>query len=173
MAAFRIDSEEISRRVREIAEAINADYAGKEILLVGVLKGAFIFMADLIRHISLPVEVDFLAVSSYGKHTESSGEVKLIKDLDQPIEGRHVLIVEDILDTGLTLSYIVRLLKDRNPASLRTVVLLDKPEKRRIPFEADYVGFVVPPVFLVGYGLDAAEKYRNLPYITEISAVEG
>ncbi len=171
--AFRIGEEDIQKRVKELADEINRDYAGKEILLVGVLKGAFIFLADLIRHINVPVKVDFLAVSSYGQQTESTGEVRMVKDLDHPIDGEHVLVVEDILDTGLTLSYIVRLLRDRNPASLKTVVLLDKPEKRRVEFEADYVGFKVPPVFLVGYGLDAYERYRNLPYITELSAVEG
>ncbi len=170
--AFRIDEGEIKSRVKELAEEINRDYAGKEVLLVGVLKGAFIFLADLIRHLRIPVKVDFLAVSSYGERTESSGEVRLIKDLDHPVEGEHVLIVEDILDTGLTLSYIVRMLQDRNPASLKTVVLLDKPSQRKVEFKAHYVGFEVPPVFLVGYGLDAYEKYRNLPYITELSAVE-
>lgn len=171
--AFRISEEEIRRRVKELAEEINRDYAGKEILLIGVLKGAFIFLADLIRHIKVPVKVDFLAVSSYGQQTESTGEVRMIKDLDHPVEGEHVLVVEDILDTGLTLSYITRILKDRKPASIRTVVLLDKPSKRKVDFKADYVGFEVPPVFLVGYGLDAYEMYRNLPYITELSAVEG
>ncbi|NPB03178.1 MAG: hypoxanthine phosphoribosyltransferase [Thermotogae bacterium] len=170
--AFRIDEEEIKSRVKELAQRINTDYIGKEPLLIGVLKGAFIFLADLVRYLDIPVKIDFLAVSSYGQSTQSSGEVRLIKDLDHPIEGEDVLIVEDILDTGLTLSYIVRLLKDRNPASLRTVVLLDKPEARKVEFEADYVGFKVPSVFLVGYGLDAGERYRNLPYITEIEALK-
>ncbi len=171
--AFRISEEEIRKRVQEIAEEINRDYEGKRPLLVGVLKGAFVFLADLVRYLRVPVKIDFLAVSSYGKHTESTGEVRLIKDLDHPIEGEDVIVVEDILDTGLTLSYIVRLLQDRKPASLKTVVLLDKPAKRKVPFKADYVGFEVPPVFLVGYGLDAYEMYRNLPYITELKAVEG
>ncbi len=168
---FRISEKDIKGRIREMAREIERDFAGKEPLFVGVLKGAFVFMADLIREVNLPLKVDFLAVSSYGLKTESSGEVRLIKDLDHPIENEHVLVVEDILDTGLTLSYIVRMLKDRNPASLKTAVLLDKPSQRKIPFRADYVGFEVPPVFLVGYGLDAGERYRNLPYITDIDSV--
>jgi hypoxanthine phosphoribosyltransferase len=135
---------------------------------VGVLKGAFVFLADLMRKLKIPSRVDFLAVSSYGKFTESTGQVKILKDLDYPIENEDVLIVEDILDTGLTLSYIYSLLKERNPRSLKTVVLLDKPEKRVVDFKADYVGFVVPPVFLVGYGLDAGERFRYLPYIKEL-----
>ncbi len=166
--AFRISEEEIQRRVSELADEISKDYEGKEIVLVGVLKGAFVFLADLMRKLKVPSRVDFLAVSSYGKFTETTGQVKIIKDLDHPIEHEHVLIVEDILDTGLTLNYIYSLLRKRNPASLKTVVLLDKPEKRLVDFKPDYVGFTVPPVFLVGYGLDAAEKYRYLPYITEL-----
>lgn len=166
--AFMISEEEIQRRVSELADEISRDYEGKEIVLVGVLKGAFVFLADLMRKLKVPSRVDFLAVSSYGKFTETTGQVKIIKDLDYPIEHEHVLIVEDILDTGLTLNYIYSLLKKRNPASLKTVVLLDKPEKRLVEFKPDYVGFTVPPVFLVGYGLDAAEKYRYLPYITEL-----
>ncbi len=166
--AFKISEGDIQRRVSEVADEISRDYEGKEIVLIGVLKGAFVFLADLMRKLKVPSRVDFLAVSSYGKFTETSGQVKILKDLDNPIEHEHVLIVEDILDTGLTLNYIYSLLKKRNPASLKTVVLLDKPEKRLIDFRADYVGFVVPPLFLVGYGLDAAEKYRYLPYITEL-----
>ncbi|MEO0138635.1 MAG: hypoxanthine phosphoribosyltransferase [candidate division WOR-3 bacterium] len=166
--AFMITEEQIQKRVAELADEISKDYEGKEVVLIGVLKGAFVFLADLMRKLKIPSRVDFLAVSSYGKFTETTGQVKILKDLDNPIEHEHVLIVEDILDTGLTLSYIYSLLKRRNPASLKTVVLLDKPEKRLVDFKADYVGFVVPPVFLVGYGLDAAEKFRYLPYITEL-----
>ncbi len=166
--AFMITEEQIQKRVAELADEISRDYEGKEVVLIGVLKGAFVFLADLMRKLKIPSRVDFLAVSSYGKFTETTGQVKILKDLDNPIEHEHVLIVEDILDTGLTLNYIYSLLKRRNPASLKTVVLLDKPEKRLVDFKADYVGFVVPPVFLVGYGLDAAEKFRYLPYITEL-----
>ncbi|MFZ8833834.1 MAG: hypoxanthine phosphoribosyltransferase [Candidatus Caldipriscus sp.] len=166
--AFLITEEQIQRRVSELAEEISRDYEGKEVILVGVLKGAFVFLADLMRKLRIPSRVDFLAVSSYGKFTESTGQVKILKDLDYPIENEDVLIVEDILDTGLTLSYIYSLLKERNPRSLKTVVLLDKPEKRVVDFKADYVGFVVPPVFLVGYGLDAGERFRYLPYIKEL-----
>jgi hypoxanthine phosphoribosyltransferase len=166
--AFLITEEQIQRRVAELAEEISRDYEGKEVILVGVLKGAFVFLADLMRKLKIPSRVDFLAVSSYGKFTESTGQVKILKDLDYPIENEDVLIVEDILDTGLTLSYIYSLLKERNPRSLKTVVLLDKPEKRVVDFKADYVGFVVPPVFLVGYGLDAGERFRYLTYIKEL-----
>lgn len=166
--AFMITEEQIQKRVKELADEISRDYEGKEVVLIGVLKGAFVFLADLMRKLKIPSRVDFLAVSSYGKFTETTGQVKILKDLDNPVEHEHVLIVEDILDTGLTLSYIYSLIKKRNPASLKTVVLLDKPEKRLVDFKADYVGFVVPPVFLVGYGLDAAEKFRYLPYITEL-----
>jgi len=161
--AFLITEEQIQRRVAELAEEISRDYEGKEVILVGVLKGAFVFLADLMRKLKIPSRVDFLAVSSYGKFTESTGQVKILKDLDYPIENEDVLIVEDILDTGLTLSYIYSMLKERNPRSLKTVVLLDKPEKRVVDFKADYVGFVVPSVFLVGYGLDAGERFRYLP----------
>jgi len=166
--AFLITEEQIQRRVAELAEEISRDYEGKEVILVGVLKGAFVFLADLMRKLKIPSRVDFLAVSSYGKFTESTGQVKILKDLDYPIENEDVLIVEDILDTGLTLSYIYSMLKERNPRSLKTVVLLDKPEKRVVDFKADYVGFVVPSVFLVGYGLDAGERFRYLPYIKEL-----
>ncbi len=165
---FVITEEQIQRRVQELADEISKDYEGREVVLIGVLKGAFVFLADLMRKLMIPSRVDFLAVSSYGKFTESSGQVKILKDLDYPIENEDVLIVEDILDTGLTLNYIYTLLKKRNPRTLKTVVLLDKPEKRVVEFKADYVGFVVPPVFLVGYGLDAGEKFRYLPYIKEL-----
>ncbi len=169
---FLISEEEIRDRVRAMARQIEADYRDKNPLFVGVLKGSFIFMADLVRELEIPVEIDFLAVSSYGKATETSGEVKIIKDLSEPVEGRHVLLVEDIVDTGLTLQYLYRLLLDRDPASLRIAVFLDKKERRLVDVPVHYVGFEVPDLFLVGYGLDYAEKYRNLKYIRALSPEE-
>ncbi len=165
IAEILIDEKTLQARIRELGEQISRDYQGKRPILVGVLKGAFMFMADLIRHISIPHEIDFMATSSYGQATESSGVVRILKDLDTPISGRDVLIVEDIIDTGLTLDYLIRILKARNPASLRVCTLLDKRERRRIPIPLDYVGFEVPNKFVVGYGLDFGEIYRNLPYI--------
>ena len=165
IAEILIDEKTLQARIRELGEQISRDYQGKRPILVGVLKGAFMFMADLIRHISIPHEIDFMATSSYGQATESSGVVRILKDLDTPISGRDVLIVEDIIDTGLTLDYLIRILKARNPASLRICTLLDKRERRRIPIPLDYVGFEVPNKFVVGYGLDFGEIYRNLPYI--------
>ncbi len=165
IAEILIDEKALQARVRELGEQISRDYEGKRPILVGVLKGAFMFMADLIRHISIPHEVDFMATSSYGAATETSGVVRILKDLDTPISGRHVLIVEDIIDTGLTLDYLTRILRARNPASLRICALLDKRERRRIPIPLDYVGFEIPNKFVVGYGLDFGEIYRNLPYI--------
>lgn len=155
----------LARRVAELARAIEADYQGKDLLLVGVLKGAVIFLADLMRHLSLPLAVDFMAVASYGAATKSSGVVRILKDLDMPLSARHVLLVEDIVDTGLTLRYLLDVLKTRSPASLRTCVLLDKPDRRQVEVPVDYCGFVIPDVFVVGYGLDYAENYRQLPYI--------
>jgi hypoxanthine phosphoribosyltransferase len=152
----------IQRRVREIAHKISGDFRGQPIHLVGVLKGACIFLSDLVRHINLEVSVDFMSVASYGKDTLSSGEVKLIKDLDHSIEGMNVILVEDILDTGLTLSYLRRILLQRKPKVLRIAALLDKPERRIREIKADYVGFEIPNEFVVGYGLDYAERYRNL-----------
>ncbi len=169
---FLISEDQIQERVRAMARAIAQDYKGKTPLLVGVLKGSFIFLADLVRELDIPVEIDFLAVSSYGKATETSGEVKIIKDLSEPIEGRHVLLVEDIVDTGLTLQYLYRLLGDRAPASLRIAVFLDKKERRLVDVPIHYVGFEVPDLFLVGYGLDYAEKYRNLKYIRALRPEE-
>ena len=157
--------EELKARVAEIAARIDKDYAGKEPMLISVLRGSFIFMADLARAITLPCTVDFMAVSSYGSGTTSSGQVKITKDLSESIEGRDIIVVEDILDSGNTLSYLFRLLQARHPASVRLCTLLDKPSRRTKPITADYTGFAVDDLFVVGYGLDYAEKYRNLPYI--------
>lgn len=153
----------IDRRVRELAGEITRDYAGREILIVGVLKGAFVFMADLIRELGIPCSVDFVRLASYGDRSVSSGNVRITKDLETPIEGRDVLIVEDIVDTGVTLSRLVEVLRGRRPASLRVCVFLDKWARRRVPFAADYVGFTIADGFVVGYGLDFNEKYRFLP----------
>ncbi len=157
--------EELKQRVKEIARRIDADYAGKEPLLISVLRGSFVFMADLVREITLPCTVDFMAVSSYGGGTTSSGQVKIVKDLSEQIEGKDVLVVEDILDSGNTLSYLLKLLEARHPASIRLCTLLDKPERRTKPVAVQYTGFTIPDEFVVGYGLDYDEKYRNLPYI--------
>lgn len=157
--------EQIQNRVRELGEEISRDYGDEPVLLVAVLRGAAIFVADLSRAISSPVELDFMAVSSYGSSTKSSGVVRILKDLDETIEGRHVLVCEDILDTGLTLKYLLRNLASRKPKSLEVVALLSKEGKQRVPIQCKYVGFDVPDEFVVGYGLDYAEKYRNLPYV--------
>lgn len=157
--------QQIAERVRELGAEIAADYEGKTLLLVAVLRGASLFVADLARAIDGPVEIDFMAVSSYGSSTKSSGVVRIIKDLDEVIEGRHVLVVEDILDTGLTLKYLLRNLASRKPASLEIVTLLSKAGKQRVPIDCKYTGFEIPDEFVVGYGLDYAELYRNLPYI--------
>ena len=157
--------EEIAEIVRNMGRQISEDYKGKNLFLVSVLKGSLPFMADLMRQITIPCTIDFLAVSSYGKDTKTSGEVRVIKDLDASLEGKDLLIVEDILDSGVTLSYLLKMLSARNPASIRLCTLLDKPERRRVDIHADYVGTSVPDEFIVGYGLDYAEKYRNLPYI--------
>ena len=157
--------EQLKARVKEIAQQIEADYQGKEILLICILRGSFVFIADLCREIRLPCTVDFMAVSSYGKGSSSSGRVQIVKDLAEDIAGRHVIVVEDILDSGNTLSYLLNILEQRNPASVRLVALLDKPDRRVKPVELHYSGFTIPDAFVVGYGLDYAEKYRNLPYI--------
>lgn len=157
--------EQLQARVKELGEQISRDYAGKCPLVICVLKGAFIFMADLVKNVTVPLELDFMAVSSYGASTKSSGVVRILKDLDVPVEGRDVLIVEDIIDTGLTLSYLIEVLQGRKANSIRVVTLFDKPARRTANMEADYKGFVLPDEFIVGYGLDFAEKYRNLPYI--------
>jgi hypoxanthine phosphoribosyltransferase len=160
-----VQPDELAHRVRELAEEISADYAGKDVLLIGVLKGAVFFLADLMRQLEVDCEVDFMAVSSYGSSTDSSGVVRILKDLDAPIEGRHVLIVEDIVDSGLTLSYLFRMLGGRSPASLEVCALLTKPERREVDMPIRYVGFEIPNKFAIGYGLDHAERYRNLPYV--------
>ena len=160
-----IDAETLQTRIRELGEEITADYAGRELLLVGVLKGAVFFMADLMRSIAVPCEIDFMAISSYGASTDSSGVVRILKDLDINIEGRHVLVIEDIIDSGLTLSYLIRNLESREPASLAVCALLTKPERREIEVDVRYVGFEIPNKFVIGYGLDFAERYRNLPYV--------
>jgi hypoxanthine phosphoribosyltransferase len=156
---------EIKARVAELGAEISADYGEESVLLVGVLRGAAIFLADLAREITSPVELDFMAVSSYGSSTKSSGVVRILKDLDETIEGRNVLVCEDILDTGLTLKYLLRNLASRKPMSLEVVALLSKEGKQRVPIDCKYVGFDVPDEFVVGYGLDYAERYRNLPYV--------
>jgi hypoxanthine phosphoribosyltransferase len=163
-----VRSEELRLRVRDLAAAISIDYAGKRLLLVCVLKGAVFFLSDLMRHIDIPVEVDFMAVASYGSATDSSGVVRILKDLDMPLEGRDVLIVEDIVDSGLTLQYLLRNLGSRNPASLEVCSLLTKPSRRKVDLPVRYVGFEIPDRFVVGYGLDYDERYRNLPYIAAL-----
>lgn len=160
--------EALSIRVSELATAIENDYKGKELLVIGVLKGANIFMGDLIRKVNLPLQMDFIAASSYGTSTESSGIVKIVKDLDYSIEGKHVLIVEDIIDTGLTLRYLEENFRSRKPASLEICTLLDKPERRKADIAVKYVGYQIPDEFIVGYGIDYAEKYRNLPYVATL-----
>ena len=165
IAEVLITEEEIQRRVRELGAAISRDYADRPPLLVGVLRGVVIFMADLIRAIDIPVTVDFMAISRYGPTVETRGAVRLTKDLEEPIEGRHVLFVEDIVDTGLTLQYLVRTLQGRNPASLEICVLLDRPRHRLIDLDIAYKGFELDDVFVVGYGLDYKQRYRNLPYL--------
>lgn len=161
-----ISEDELQERILQLGNQISKDYEGKEILLIGVLKGACIFMSDLMKRINNTVNIDFMAVSSYGASTKSTGVVRIIKDLDTSIEGKEVLIVEDIIDTGLTLHYLCDNLRSRDPKSLKVCTLLDKPERREIDMKADYVGFEVPNKFIVGFGLDYEEKYRNLPYIT-------
>lgn len=160
-----ISEEELHAGIARIAAEIRRDYEGKDLLLVGVLKGAVIFLSDLSREIALPLEMDFMAVSSYGDRTQSSGVVRILKDLDESIEGRNVLIVEDIIDSGLTLHYLLKTLQTRNPASLKVAVLLDKAERREIDVQIDYRAFDIPDEFVVGYGLDYKGLYRNLPYL--------
>ena len=159
------DGETIARRVEDLALEITDDYRGKPPLIVGILKGSFIFMADLVRHVGLECEIDFLAVSSYGNRSMTTGAVRVLKDLDHDIEGLDILIIEDILDSGKTLSYIMNILRSSSPASVSVCALMDKPSRRQAPINAQYVGFCVPDEFLVGYGMDYAGRYRNLPYI--------
>ncbi|OWZ83267.1 hypoxanthine phosphoribosyltransferase [Natranaerobius trueperi] len=158
-----ISKKEIQNKVKELGKQISEDYKGEEILAICVLKGSFVFTADLLREVTVPSTVEFLAVSSYGASTESSGIIRILKDLDCSIEGKHVVIVEDIIDTGLTLNYLMKTLSTRKPASLKVCTLLDKPERREVDMKADYVGFEIPDEFVIGYGLDFAEYYRNLP----------
>ena len=169
VAEVLVEEDALQSRIAELGEEISADYAGRDLLLVGVLKGAVFFMADLMRRLTVPCEIDFMAVASYGAGTDSSGVVRILKDLDLNVEGRHVLIVEDIIDSGLTLSDLVRNLEAREPATLEVCALLTKPERREIDVPVRYVGFEIPNRFVVGYGLDFAERYRNLPYVGVLS----
>ena len=164
-----VEEGDLATRVRELGEQISADYAGRELFLVGVLKGAVFFVADLMRHLDLHCAIDFMAVASYGSSTDSSGVVRILKDLDESIEGRDVLIIEDIVDSGLTLNYLLRTLKARNPASVEVCALLTKPERRKVELPIRYVGFEIPNEFAIGYGLDLEERYRNLPYVAALS----
>ncbi len=163
--AVLFSEEDLQAMVSRIGKEISADYRDKNLFLVSVLKGSLMFMADLMRAIDVPCEIDFMAVSSYGAGTTTTGAVRILKDLDASLEGKDIVVVEDILDSGVTLSYLLKHLEARNPASIRLCTLLDKPERRKMPIKADYVGTTVPDEFIVGYGLDYAEKYRNLPYI--------
>jgi hypoxanthine phosphoribosyltransferase len=165
-----VPAEDLARRVRELAAEVSRDYQGRDLVLIGVLKGAVFFLADLMRELSVPCEVDFMAVASYGSATKSSGVVRILKDLDAVIEGRDVLIVEDIVDSGLTLQYLLRNLGNRNPRSLEICALLVKPTRQKVDLEPRYVGFEIPDRFAIGYGLDYDERYRNLPYV---AALEG
>jgi hypoxanthine phosphoribosyltransferase len=166
-----VQADELQHRVRQLGAEITRDYAGppaRDLLLIGVLKGAFLFLADLMRHLEVGCEVDFMAVASYGSSTESSGVVRILKDLDAPLEDRHVLIVEDIVDSGLTLQYLLRTLEARGPASLEVCALLTKPSRRTVDLPVRYTGFEIPDKFAIGYGLDYAERYRNLPYVAAL-----
>lgn len=160
-----IGEEDVERRIRELGEQISKDYAGKTVHLVGILKGACLFMCELAKRITVPVTLDFMSVSSYGSGTESSGVVRIVKDVDEPVDEKNVLVVEDIIDSGRTMAFLKDLFKDRNAASIRFCTLLDKPERRVVDLHADYVGFRIPDKFVVGWGMDYDQKYRNLPYI--------
>ncbi len=164
-----VPADDLERRVRELADEISRDYKDKDLVLIGVLKGAVFFLSDLMRHLEIPVEVDFMAVASYGSATKSSGVVRILKDLDAVIEGRDVLIVEDIVDSGLTLQYLLRNLAGRDPASLEVCALLIKPERRKVDIPTRYVGFEIPDRFAIGYGLDYGERYRNLPFVAALN----
>src|SRR3954453_9076958 len=164
-----VEADALARRVRELGEEISRDYAGKELFLVGVLKGAVFFVADLMRHLDVHCAIDFMAVASYGSSTDSSGVVRILKDLDISIEGRDVLIVEDIVDSGLTLNYLLRTLKARNPASVEVCALLTKPERRKVDLPIRYVGFEIPNEFAIGYGLNHYQRFRNLPYVAALA----
>ncbi len=167
-----IPEDKVDERIRQLGEQISKDYAGKQVHLIGILKGSVFFICELAKRITLPVTMDFMSVSSYGAGTKSSGVVKLIKDLDESIEGKHVLVVEDIIDSGRTLSYLLKNLSSRRPASIRLCTLLDKPERREVDVDVDYQGFHIPDEFVIGYGLDYDQRYRNLPYIGVLSLTE-
>jgi hypoxanthine phosphoribosyltransferase len=164
-----IGPDELQRRVKDLGVEISRDYEGRDLVMIGVLKGAALFLADLLRNLTVPCEIDFMAVSSYGSQTDSSGVVRILKDLDSSIEGRDALIVEDIIDSGLTLQYLLRSLRARGPASLEVCALLTKPERRRVELPIRYVGFEIPDRFVIGYGLDYAQKYRNLGYVAALN----
>jgi len=166
-----VQADELQHRITEMAEEVSRDYKGRDLLLIGVLKGAVFFLSDLMRQLDIPCEVDFMAVASYGSSTDSSGVVRILKDLDAPLEGRNVLIVEDIVDSGLTLQYLMRTLQARGPASIEVCALLTKPERRKVDMPARYVGFEIPDKFAIGYGLDYAERYRNLPYVATLTGI--
>lgn len=159
------DEYKLGQKVKELGSRISEDYKGKDLLVVGVLKGSVLFASDLIKNITIPCEIDFMAVSSYGNSTESSGVVRILKDLDHSIEGKHVLLVEDIVDSGITLNYLLKYLKARRAKSIEIISLLNKPDRRKVDINVKYIGFEVPNEFIVGYGIDYAEKYRNLPYV--------
>lgn len=165
MEQVLFSEEVLQTKVRELGAEITADYADRHPVCIGVLKGSFVFMADLMREMDFSCRIEFMAVSSYGNQSETTGAVKITQDLDYDIEGRHVILIEDILDSGLTLNYLISYLQVRNPASIKVCTLLDKPDRRRAPITADYIGFSIPDEFVVGYGLDFAQQYRNLPYI--------
>lgn len=165
-----LSEEEVDKRIKDIGEQISKDYAGEEVHVICVLKGGVFFMCELAKRITLPLSMDFMSVSSYGNEKQSSGVVKIVKDLDEPLDGKNVIIVEDIIDSGRTLSYLIEILKKRNPKSLKLCTLLDKPERRVTDVKVDYVGFNIPDEFVVGYGLDYMQKYRNLPFIGVVEA---
>ncbi|MDA0182617.1 hypoxanthine phosphoribosyltransferase [Solirubrobacter phytolaccae] len=167
-----VQADELQHKIKQMAEEITRDYDGKSLLLIGVLKGAVLFLADLMRHLDVSCEIDFMAVSSYGSSTESSGVVRILKDLDAPLEGRHVLVVEDIVDSGLTLQYLLRTLEARGPASLEVCALLTKPSRRSVDLPVRYTGFEIPDKFAIGYGLDYAERYRGLPYVAALTLTD-
>lgn len=167
-----LQEQEVNQRIAEVAARISRDYEGKEVHLISILKGSVFFACELAKRITVPVTMDFMSVSSYGNDTKSSGVVKIVKDLDEPLDGKQVLIVEDIIDSGRTLSYLIEIMKKRNPASLRLCTLLDKPERRVKPVDVDYTCFNIPDEFVVGYGLDYAQRYRNLPFIGVVEFVE-
>ncbi len=164
-----VSHEDLTGRIAELGKEISADYENRDLLMIGVLKGAVLFIADLMRHLTVPCEIDFIAISSYGSEIDSSGVVRILKDLDAPIDGRDVLIVEDIIDSGLTLQYLLRSMRARNPRSLEVCALLTKPERRRVDLPIRYVGFEIPNRFAIGYGLDHAQKYRNLDHVAALA----